>query len=129
MLLAFVLLIPSCVKEIITDMPIETGSFPSQKVITSSFYGQLTDMDGSPIANTEVKLLNALQGEISEMSDDFGNFRFLDVRTKGSYGNLNIEAEGMWEVNKTILLVENKTTRVDIVFESNEVLAFHHANP
>lgn len=118
-LFAFVML-SSCVKEIIKDDGVSVSAFPSKEIIKASFYGQITDESGNAIVGAQINLLNAKSGLSLQVSDESGNYRFLDEEIKGNYANIQVLAEGMWDTNKNITVQKNRTSRVDIICQSKD---------
>ena len=120
-LAAILLQMTSCVKEIVENNIIDVQTLPPQEVITTSFYGQLTDMEGNAVTGAEITLQNAFVGTVKRTTDESGNFQFLDERVKGNYANLQVKAAGMWDINKTVLVLKEKTSRVDIVCQPKSI--------
>ncbi|MDA9773742.1 carboxypeptidase-like regulatory domain-containing protein [Saprospiraceae bacterium] len=120
-LAAILLQMTSCVKEIVENNTIDIHTLPPQEVITTSFYGQLKDIDGNAIAGAVITLQNAFVGTVKRTTDESGNFQFLDEQVKGNYANLHVLAAGMWDINKTILVLKEKTSRVDLVCQAKTI--------
>ncbi len=109
------LCITSCAEESLSvQEPITIFPEPVQ-ISIASLNGSVEDEDGLPLIGAQVTCLNCLP-EAEMITDEKGNFQFLNVPFSGNTGFLAVTAEGYFDGYRRLGIVENRInyTRVQL---------------
>ncbi len=108
-------LFQSCVKDSLETVRTEINPDP-QEVINSSFYGQVLNDAGQPVAGADVTI-RTLEGMQVLQTNSNGYFQILRYNNIGASAYIKVEAEGYFDGYRRVSLVRNNYnfTRIQLL--------------
>ena len=114
--LLFVSLFQSCVKDKLEEIDTRIDPVPIE-IISTSVYGQILDKAGDAVGGATVSLMLHQGQEMRAVTDNNGNFDFIQVLNPGSSAFIKVEASGYFDGYRRLSVLRNNFnyTRVKLL--------------